>query len=209
MIAWLKGTLLFVDESSLVVDCNNVGYSVIAGGNAIQNYTQKVGQEVEFHIYTAVKEDDIRLFGFENIQMKQLFLLLLKVNGVGPKLALGIIDQIPTKEIVSSIYNGDHRVLLSASGVGKKTAQRIIVDLQGKLTDDFSHLTLATTKREIGETDEQHVFESILPDAKSALLNLGFQNNQVDQILKKHLTSTITLEELIRKCLLDLKGDMK
>ncbi|MFH2129048.1 MAG: Holliday junction branch migration protein RuvA [bacterium] len=205
MIAWLKGQILEVDENELIIDTNGVGYRVQIGSHLKLQKEIRPGGELELAIYTAVKEDGIRLFGFQNFFARKVFILLLSVNGIGPKVALKIVDQVGPSDILKAIKSNNAAMFTNVSGVGKKTAQRIILDLQGKLdilvfdgqfgsdSDDRNAQNILQGQREI------------VVDAVSALSNLGFSVKVAENIIAKHLTPGAKLDELIRKCLVDLR----
>ncbi len=206
MIAWLKGTIVEVDGNEIVINTNNVGYTVTLGGNLLYKMGIKTGQLAEIVVYTSVREDEIKLFGFDSFFSRKVFSLLLGVNGVGPKVALNIIDQIDPPQVILSIKNSDYGPFVKVSGVGKKTAQRIILDLQGKLKNwdrlrEFEDQTIKI------ENSDRAVFNkaTLMDDARSALSNWGFSDKETDRVIRKHIKPDIRLEELIRKCLGDLR----
>mgnify|MGYP005632427057 FL=1 len=121
-----------VDGNEIILNVNDVGYQVIVGEHTLSKMACSVGEVAEFVIYTGVKEDEIKLYGFETFLDRKIFLMLLTVNGVGPKAALSIIDQMEPTQVLFAIQQNDSRPFLNVSGIGKKTAQRIIGDLQGK-----------------------------------------------------------------------------
>ena len=203
MIAWLSGTVLEILSDEIILNTQGVGYQFTLGANQRTRLQVEVGKMLELPIYTSVKEDDIRLFGFESFDQRSLFTTLLSVNGVGPKAAMNLIDQMAVKEMIFAVHNEDFLPFTKVSGIGKKTAQRIIVDLQGKL-DGFSELAG-------GEIHHLETGKSAAPksqgmakDAKSALVNLGYGDKEADKVIKKHIETDITLDELIRAALSDL-----
>lgn len=204
MIGWLKGTVVHFEGSEIILNANGVGYLIFMGDNLISRMKIALGITVEIVIYTAVKEDEIRLFGFDSFEARKLFITLLGVNGIGPKVAIKIIDQLPVSQIIRSIGSNDYTPFLQISGVGKKTAQRLVLDLQGKI-DDF---LLADNMERGGqqEYDEPSTTVSIdlMGDARSALTNLGFSEKEAERVIKKYLKPGIELDELIRKGLGEL-----
>ncbi len=205
MIAWLKGKVIDVDDNEIVIDINGVGYRVLIGRNMKLLEALNPGDETELAIYTSVKEDGIRLFGFQNFFIRKVFVLLLSVNGIGPKVALNIVDQLGINDIVKALRTGDAIMFTKVSGVGKKTAQRIILDLQGKLELlQFSGYEDESSGGIGGQADlpEQ---EQIFSDAVSALTNLGFSVKAAETAIIKYLTPDASLDDIIRKCLSDLK----
>jgi holliday junction DNA helicase RuvA len=206
MIAWIKGLAMEVDGNEIILNVNDVGYQVIVGEHTLSKMACSVGEVAEFVIYTGVKEDEIKLYGFETFLDRKIFLMLLTVNGVGPKAALSIIDQMEPTQVLFAIQQNDSRPFLNVSGIGKKTAQRIIVDLQGKADqligeNDFSSMN--TVYQTSGDADFRD--GNLLKDAISALSNLGFTPREAEKVVKKHLSPGMTLDEIIRKSLGELR----
>ena len=200
MIAHLKGTVLDVIATELILDVQGVGYSVQMGSNHLHRLSPVPGLEVSLCIQTEVKEDEIRLIGMDSFDQRSLFQLFRGVSGVGPKAALNLVDQLSNREITYAIQTDDPAAFTKVSGIGKKTAQRILIDLSGKL-DKFANLDLPEPeelpmgKKGIG---------NIAQDAKSALVNLGYSEIEAGKIIKKKINSDMTLDELIRHCLAEL-----
>lgn len=206
MIAWIKGSILEIDGDEVILDVNSVGYQVIVGEQTLRKLACVVGSIAEFVIYTGVKEDEIKLYGFESFLQRKLFLMLLTVNGVGPKAAISIVDQMDPTRVLLSIQQNDSRPFLAVSGIGKKTAQRIIVDLQGKSDQLLSDTDIVDLRSELASASEEGGSDrSLLKDAKSALSNLGFSPREAEKMVKKHLSPNISLDEMIRKCLGELR----
>lgn len=133
MIATLSGTVLTRDEKSLVVDVHGVGLRVFALPRTIELFPPKAAVSLFTHLN--VREDALELYGFATAGEHRLFERLLSVSGVGPKVALGVLSAASVPDLEAAIERGDAKVLTKVSGVGTKTAERIIVDLRGKLTD--------------------------------------------------------------------------
>jgi Holliday junction DNA helicase RuvA len=132
LIAYLEGKLVEKNPTLLVLEVNGVGYSVNIPVSTYSNLGE-VGQTVKVLTFQQVREDELKLFGFSTRPEKELFGLLISVNGVGPKVALSILSCIPVGEFQRSVLQEDLDALTSISGVGKKTAQRLIVELKEKL----------------------------------------------------------------------------
>lgn len=205
MIAWLKGSIIEVDDNEIVINTGGVGYRVLIGQNMSLQESCNPGDEVELAVYTSVKEDGIRLFGFQNFFIRKVFVLMLNVNGIGPKVALNIVDQLGANDIIKALRMGDAAMFTRVSGVGKKTAQRIILDLQGKM-ELLQYSGYEPDKEELGrqpgENDRQ---KQLFSDAVSALSNLGFSIKEAEKAIAGHLSPDISLDEMIRNCLSDLK----
>lgn len=202
MIAWLRGIVLEIDGNEIIIDTNGVGYRVTVGDNFKFQKNVSLQDELEFPVYTAVKEDGIRLFGFHDFFTRKVFISLLGVSGIGPKVALSIVDQLGVNDILNSISSNNPVTFTKVSGVGKKTAQRIILELQGKLDvlRYQEHFEIESGNQ--GAPTEQ---VQVLADAISALSNLGFSASDAEKAIVNHLTPESTLDEILRKCLMDLR----
>ncbi len=203
MIAWLSGSIIHIEENEIVLNCNNVGYRVLIGSNLGQRLELKEGKEIELVTYTIVKEDTLSLIGFDSFSARKIFTILLSVNGVGPKAAMNIMDQIPPDQVILAIKQNNHIPFLQVSGIGKKTAQRIVLDLQGKINKLDIYDAVGSDKTESSSSQTGDSF--LIQDAKSALSNLGFIDKQIDTAIQNQLHSGITLENLIRECLKELQ----
>ncbi len=206
MLAWLEGIVVHIDQNEIVLNANGIGYQIIVGDNFQRRFGE--GEKKAVVIYTSVKEDEIRLFGFESFEARKLFILLLSVNGIGPKVGQKIIDQLTVQQIVLAIINQDHSEFLKISGVGKKTAQRVVIDLQGKI--ESAQFSLKGDEIDqpsgIGGISLTH---QVQIDTKSALSNLGFIDREIDKVINRYMEPGITIDELIRKCLSDLNQTKK
>lgn len=132
MIATLTGTVTHKLDSSLVIEINGIGYEVLM---IVDDWgTAKLGTKMSFHIYEQIREDAHNLYGFTDLRAKELFIKLLGVNGVGPKVALATLSAAGVDRLSQAIASGDTSLLKGISGVGKKTAERIMVELAGKVT---------------------------------------------------------------------------
>ncbi len=203
MIAALTGRVLSKGTDRVVIDVVGVGYEVFLSGDGVARLAD-VGEDVFLHIHTNVREDAITLYGFLEEQEKELFLTLKTVTGIGPKLALAMLSGLRVAEICGAIVNGDIKLLTTLQGVGKKTAERICVDLKEKV----SHLVVDQLSVSGGDTIPMTAPGSVAGDALSALVNLGYPDNVAGNALgkvKKELGDDIyaglTIEELIRKAL--------
>jgi Holliday junction DNA helicase RuvA len=196
MIAHLSGQLLRKSTQSLIVDAGGIGYEVMAPLSTFYALPEE-GEGVNLHIYTHVREDALLLFGFHTRLEKDLFLMLIGVSGIGPKLAVNILSGIGPGELQEAIARGDALRLQSIPGVGKKTAERIALELK-----DLALKSLGD--REIPPVTLQEDRErELLDDALSALTNLGYQAKSARKALEMVCEgqSTVTLEVLIREAL--------
>lgn len=194
MIASLRGKLLSADLDEVIVDVLGVGYEVACSSPTLSDLQSSIGEDVHLWIYTHVREDVIQLFGFLQKMEKQMFISLLKVNGVGPKSALSILSGARVEQIQEFIEAGDVKALSSLPKLGKKTAEQIVLTLQGKLV-------------KLEASGKVKVKNSIHKDISSALVNLGFKPQIVEQFVGD-LPKETTLEEGVRKGLQTLTGQI-
>lgn len=196
MIAYLKGTVLEKLGGRLIVDVQGVGYEVAV---PVSTYTAigEAGQPVALRIYTQVREDDISLYGFATPLEKQAFEKLLAVSGIGPSVAVKILSGASVANLVAAIRAGDTVSLTRVPGVGKKTAERIIVELKDKLDDLAPGLPASKA------TGPKADFSPLESDVLSALLNLGSSPAAAEDAVakaKKSVTGA-DFEALFRKAL--------
>jgi len=196
MIALLKGSLAEKSPGVVIIDVSGVGYEVHIPLSAFYDLPDE-GGEVRLHIHTHVREDAISLFGFVNPREKALFLLLLGISGVGPKVALGILSGLPYDSLVSAISSGDEKLVSTIPGVGKKTAARIVLELKEKLEALDVKPVAGGLPGGAGAPAEQ-------AEAVSALVNLGYKKPAAEQAVGeacKESESTPAVEDIIRKSL--------
>jgi holliday junction DNA helicase RuvA len=194
MIAFLEGTVFDVSTESFIINVNGVGYDVSAATQTLADVQVLLGQKMKVWIYSHIREDAFQLFGFLAKPEKEFFLQLLKVNGVGPKSALTLMSGAPLMQIQDWIESSDAKALSSLPKVGKKTAEQIILTLQGKLV----RVEPKAKGPRLNETHRQ---------ISSALINLGFKNQNVDQFVGT-LNQTISIEDGIREGLKKLTGQV-
>ncbi len=165
MIAHLRGLLFRKSPNQAIVECGGVGYDV-AISVATFSALPAEGKEVKLHVYTKVAEDQLALFGFAEMQEKRLFERLLTISGIGPKLAITVLSGIDAGRLVTAIRGGDHATLVRIPGIGKKTAERVVLELKDKL-DELATAPAAASEGSgtLGEVGD---------DALSALVNLGY-----------------------------------
>jgi|SRR3989338_926512 len=186
MIGWLAGKLLAYDRDRVIVDVNGVGYQAAASAGVLRNKV-KIGEEIRIFVYTHVREDQLVLFGFLNLEERRMFELLLSVSGVGPKSALAVLSRGNSNEIRDAVANADVEFFKSVPGLGKKTAQRIIVDLKSKLGD-------------ARELDLSGGDEAASKELTLALKSMGFAAEEARDVVKR-IDTALPLEEQIRLAL--------
>lgn len=194
MIGFLDGIVFDVTADSFILNVNGVGYDISASSQTLADVQMLLGQQMKVWIYSHVREDAFQLFGFLTRPEKEFFVQLLKVNGVGPKSALSVMSGARLSQIQDWIESSDAKALSSLPKVGKKTAEQIILTLQGKLV----RVETKTKGPKLNETHRQ---------ISSALTNLGFKNQSVDQFVST-LANTITIEDGVREGLKILSGQI-
>ena len=175
-----------------MVDVAGVGYQIFIPLNVFYRL-REIGAPLSLQIYTHVREDALQLFGFQDLGDKQLFLLLLGVSGIGPKLAVNILSGIATDELSRALKEGDQLRLMAIPGVGRKLAERMIVELKDKLST-FAPIGPETAKIEGGS--------QLLSDAVSALVNLGYKRPEAEKIVREVLRKgERSLENILKESL--------
>ncbi len=192
MISQLTGQIAHHSQEGIILDVNGVGYDVILSSHSLEVLSQKTGK-VTLVIYTAVREDNISLYGFLNHAEKKLFLKLLSVSGIGPKLSMTILAGIPSKDLIDAIYREDLLRLTAIPGIGKKTAERMILELKDKLLD------LVDLPYHEGKRSKK---SSLPEDLISALINLGYNRNEIEKKLDStHLRDPQNFELSLKETL--------
>ena len=206
MIGWLKGNIIAVENDEVLLETGQVGYWVTLGPAKRMAMDLKAGMPAELFIYTVVREDDLKLFGFESLEARKLFTHLISVNGVGPKAGVGILDALSPEEILLAIQSQDVAPFISVSGIGKKTAARILLDLAGKLDSLETNYMTGNDKKVVASGKEEVSGELTLRlEARSALVNLGFPDKDADKVIQTQIEPNISLNELIRRSLSQLQ----
>lgn len=202
MIAYLRGKVLTTTAETAILDVNGVGYEAYCSGAAFRKLT--VGAVGELYTYLQVKEDGVTLFGFDSPKEKELFLKLITVSGVGPKMGISILASLSADDFALAIATKDVKRLASVKGLGKKTAEKIMLELNGKISaaevlaasgDDLTPSVQAaeTPNTKLSAQDEEAV---------AALMGLGFTRAESTQAVKKaHEHGATTVEEVIMKAL--------
>ncbi len=197
MIASLTGRLTRKAPDYIILDVSGVGYQVFVPLSTFYRMPDE-GAEASLHIHTHLREDMLALYGFSEPAEKDLFLILLGVSGIGPKLALTILSSLTTDEIAAAIQSSDDQKLYAIPGIGRKTAARMILELKDKV----KHLVTASAPA--GRPQQADVD---VDDAVSALMNLGYKRNlaedAVQMVLRTH--PDLSVEDLIRQGLQALR----
>lgn len=190
MFYYVKGELVMTDPQSAVVDCGGVGYKLTVSMNTLSRLTE-LGKKVCLYTHFSVREDAVELFGFYDTEELYAFRLLISVSGVGPKAAIAILSLLSPAKFAVAVSTGDTKTLSKASGVGAKTAARIVLELKDKVS--------ATAMADDGEAVVETARGGIIDDAIEALMVLGYQRQTAQKALAG--CKGETLEELMRAAL--------
>ncbi len=198
MIAYLRGKVLTTTAETAILDVNGVGYEAYCSGGAFRKIT--VGQVAELYTYLQVKEDGVTLFGFADVKEKELFLKLITVSGVGPKMGIAILASLSADEFAHAIATADVKRLSAVKGLGKKTAEKIVLELHGKIS--AAEVMSASGDSFTAETPAVNKLSAADEEAVSALMGLGFTRTESTQAVKKARDlGASSVEEVIMKAL--------
>ena len=186
MIANLKGNIIHIDDKSITLDVNSVGYELLLPLSFLLKL--KIGDNINIPVHTHVREDQISLFGFENNSEKELFRKLISVSGVGPKSALTMLSIATTNTIIRAIESGDVNNFPKTPGVGKKTLEKMILDLRGK----FNNIMIENESEE-------------MRNAKLALETLGYNSRDISSTIST-LHPDLSMNDFIKESLKILSG---
>ncbi|HEX9251198.1 MAG TPA: Holliday junction branch migration protein RuvA [Ignavibacteriaceae bacterium] len=190
MIGYLTGKLISSKPTQIILDVNGVGYLVNISISTFEKISDK--ETVSLFIHTSVKEDSITLFGFFTQSEKEMFELLISISGIGPKVSLGILSGISVDDLKDAIANGNVSRLIAIPGIGRKTAERVVLELRNKV--------------DAIKADGSIKITSAKDEAISALATLGYQRQLAEKVMRDLLSenANYSLEELIRKALAGL-----
>lgn len=199
MIAYLSGILLEKQANSVIIDVNGVGYEVTIPLSTFYELGEE-GEPVQLRIYTHVREDALQLFGFKSEREKQLYLKLISVQGIGAKSGITMLSGMNADEIIVAVRTDNLARLTSIPGVGKKTAERLVIELRDKLNDLSSS---GAAQGNLTSASENVPVDEVYDDALSALLNLGYQRNAAEKALKNAVQdgTEMSVQKLLRKSL--------
>ena len=201
MIAHLNGTLLSKQATSVIVDVSGVGYEVTIPLSTFYDL-EDVNSTVQLRIYTHVREDTLQLFGFKTARERELFLKIISVTGIGPKLGITLLSGMSADEMIASIRTNNLARLTLIPGIGRKTAERLIMELREKVAE----LSSAQLEEELGakpDANAEPTEDSVRADALSALLNLGYQRSSAEKAIDSALGEggDLTVESILRRTL--------
>ena len=195
MISYIKGELADVFDGGIVVEANGIGYGIFISGR-VANLLPPMGSEVKIHTYLNVREDAMQLFGFLTRDDLEIFRLLIGVNGIGPKGALGILSALSADELRFAVIAGDVKAITKAPGIGKKTAERLLIELKDKLSaEEFLERSVSGG----GEWTENET--DVQKEAVQALVALGYSSTESMQAVKKTGLQNEPVEEILKQAL--------
>jgi len=194
MIAWLSGRLRHKATDHLIIDVAGVGYQVSVPLSTYNSISDD-GEDVSLHIYTHLREDSLSLFGFLTEAEKNMFMLLLGVSGIGPKLALAILSSLSVQDLSHAILASDESRLFSIPGIGKKTAARMVLELKDKMKLIMPMISVPLSDAAIASDN--------IEDVISALVNLGYKKPHAEETVRKirHVRPGLAVEDQIREAL--------
>ena len=196
MFYYIDGTLTLIDGTVAVVDCGGVGYALNTTANSLSRL--RIGERARMYVYTVIREDCFDLYGFASIEEKRSFEMLVGVSGVGPKAAQSILSSNTPEALTMAVVSGNEKALTVVPGIGKKIAQRILLELKDKLGKDLEGF---------GQDPSSHGPSAStfgadkLADAAAALSVLGYGNNEITAALKGLDIQELSVEDIIRRAL--------
>ncbi len=192
MIGFLRGTVAEINQDTLILDVNGVGYEMLVSLPTAE--TLILDEIVKVYTYLAVREDGAFLYGFRNAEEKGMFLKLISISGIGPKAAMSILSGMELNQLAMSIYNEDSRSLAKIKGIGKKTAERIILELK----ESILPVEETTSKK---SQPAKTTISADVEDAIIALRGLGISNGDATRAVNEASKTAQTIEDLIRTAL--------
>ena len=198
MFGYIKGTLAEIDEGAVTIDVQGIGIQILVGAGLI-GALPVIGSQVKLYTYTYVKEDAFNLFGFGTKDELELFKKVITVSGIGPKGGLALLSQLDAAELRFAIYSADIKTISSVSGIGKKTAERLILELKDKVALDMPSgaegLELLNGQEESGLADSQK-------DAVEALVALGYSATEASRAVRAcKPAADMSADEILKKAL--------
>lgn len=197
MISYIRGELVYVENEKVIVDVGGVGYGIYMSGQAMGLLPQ-TGNEVKLHTYLNVKEDAMQLFGFLTRDDLNVFRLLISVSGIGPKGGLSILSQLSPDDLRFAVMAGDVKAISAAPGIGKKTAEKLIIELKDKLhiEDVLTHAT--EQQGAVATVDNSNAIQS---EAVQALVALGYGSTESLRAVRQVQTENPTVEDVLKEAL--------
>lgn len=196
MINFIMGEIVAKNENSIVLDHNGIGFEIFVSTSTLA-LSGQIGDLVKIFTFMNVKEDEISLYGFLSTEEKDMFLKIITVSGIGPKMALSILSGLSLSDLAVAIKNEDIKLLSTIKGLGKKTAERLALELKDKI--DIIGFSTA-------ETNIEEVNVDMVDEAMQALIALGINKNEAYRLAKLNAVGATSTEEIIRKTFQNLNA---
>ena len=201
MIAYIKGEVAWIEEERIVLESGNIGYNIMMPASSFDTQ-DLVGKEVKIYTLLNVREDAMQLYGFLNLDELKTFRLLLGVNGIGPKAALGILSGLTTDELRFAVLSDDVKTISKAPGIGKKTAQKLILELKDKIDLEEVFETKQEHVRETEGKMESKEENAAKKDAVDALTALGYSSTEALRAVRQTgVTQDMDVETILKLAL--------
>ena len=201
MIAYIKGEVAWIEEERIVLESGNIGYNIMMPASSFDTQ-DLVGKEVKIYTHLNVREDAMQLYGFLNLDELKTFRLLLGVNGIGPKAALGILSGLTTDELRFGVLSDDVKTISKAPGIGKKTAQKLILELKDKIDLEEVFETKQEHVRETEGKMESKEENAAKKDAVDALTALGYSSTEALRAVRQTgVTQDMDVETILKLAL--------
>ncbi|MEE0135751.1 Holliday junction branch migration protein RuvA [Blautia stercoris] len=201
MIAYIKGKVAWIEEERIVLESGNIGYNIMMPASSFDTQ-DLVGKEVKIYTHLNVREDAMQLYGFLNLDELKTFRLLLGVNGIGPKAALGILSGLTTDELRFAVLSDDVKTISKAPGIGKKTAQKLILELKDKIDLEEVFETKQEHARETEGKMESKEENAAKKDAVDALTALGYSSTEALRAVRQTgVTQDMDVETILKLAL--------
>ena len=201
MIAYIKGEVAWIEEERIVLESGNIGYNIMMPASSFDTQ-DLVGKEVKIYTHLNVREDAMQLYGFLNLDELKTFRLLLGVNGIGPKAALGILSGLTTDELRFAVLSDDVKTISKAPGIGKKTAQKLILELKDKIDLEEVFETKQEHARETEGKMESKEENAAKKDAVDALTAVGYSSTEALRAVRQTgVTQDMDVETILKLAL--------
>lgn len=201
MISYIKGEIIYNDSDSLIVENNGIGYKIIVPAFSAQKLCSQKG-EVIVYTYMSVREDGITLFGFSSVEERNLYEKLISVSGIGPKAAVSILGVLTPSQLITAIVSGDSAAIARAPGIGKKTAQRVILDLKDKIgNEEIAEVFEGSEAMEISQTAAADDDRS---EAVEALIALGYSRSEAVRAVSRIYNEGMDVQKILSAALREL-----
>jgi Holliday junction DNA helicase RuvA len=195
MIALVRGSLVYKSIDHIIIDVGGVGYRLFIPLSTFYSLPEK--GEASLYTHTHVREDALLLYGFLTLEEKDFFVALIGISGIGPKLAINILSHIPVADLKSAILAGDVKRLSGLPGIGKKTSERLVLELKDKISRTEVGIAAQGTPLQTGQSSGD-----LINDVVSALVNLGYKENQARKVLENmELAPDVPMEDVLKGAL--------